>query len=80
VAGLDAEALQYTRQRTEPGKGGLQQIGADECREPKPLRIDEMGKQKAEEHHTTRESQYPAIDTHWHALVVVGVKLSSLYK
>src|SRR5579859_1555970 len=72
LAGLDPEALQYHRQRTESGKRGLQQIGTDERREPKPLDVHEMRQKQAQKHHSARESHYPAIDAHWYILIVSG--------
>jgi hypothetical protein len=64
VAGLNPEALQQHRQRTESGKRGLEQVGADECGEPKPIDTDEMREKYAQEDYGTRESQNPAINAH----------------
>src|SRR5208282_811190 len=64
VAGPHAQALQHDRQRAEARERGLQQVGADKGREPKPIAAHKMREKQTHEHDCARKSHDPAINAH----------------
>jgi hypothetical protein len=58
----DAGFLEDDFQRTEVRKGRLQQVEANECREPEPVMAVEMGEREAEQDKYSGE----AADDHMH--------------
>ena len=72
VTGFDPDALEDHRKRAESCKSGLQQIGADEHGEPKPIDTHKISERNAQKDHRARESHYQTIDAHRNILIALG--------
>ena len=63
-AGLTSELLEDDGQRAKPSEGGLEEVEAHECGEPKPIGTKPVGQAEGEQNKKTGKGQYDAFDGH----------------